>query len=331
MFNSIRQHRLFLPIITYVSVIVAMIFWGFSYVWTNIAMRTFPVLTLLELRLTIATILLFVFGYSFHFMQKPKREDIKWFLLMALFEPFLYFIGETYGLTRVSPTMASVIISTIPLFAPIVAYFLLKERVTWTNIAGILLSVGGVIAIVSAHQYEARGTDGIGLMLLSLAVISAIFYSVVLKKLTAHYNGITLVGYQNLIGIFFFLPLFLKFDAPKLSNLVLRADSIISVLMLALFASFIAFVLFAEAVRRIGVARSNVFCNLMPAVTALFSALILHEILSFQQIIGIAIVIGGLFVSQLQVHKHHQAVVCKPNTCETATIQNRTTESTNIK
>jgi drug/metabolite transporter (DMT)-like permease len=101
--------------------------------------------------------------------------------------------------------------------------------------------------------------------------------------------------------------------------------------MLALFASFIAFVLFAEAVRRIGVVRSNVFCNLMPAVTALFSALILHEILSFQQIIGIAIVIGGLFVSQLQVRKHNQAVVCKPNTCATTTIQNRTTESTNIK
>ena len=326
MFNSIRQHRLFQPITTYVSIIVAMIFWGFSYVWTNIAMRSFPVLTLLELRLTIASILLFAFGYSFHFMQKPKREDLKWFLLMALFEPFLYFIGETYGLTRVSPTMASVMISTIPLFAPIVAYFLLKERVTWTNIAGILLSVSGVVAIVTAQKLQSSGTERAGLMLLSLAIVSAIFYSVVLKKLTAHYNGITLVGYQNLIGIFLFLPLFLHFDAQKLSHLVLRTDSVISVLMLALFASFIAFVLFAEAVRRIGVARSNVFCNLMPAITALFSALILHEILVFQQMVGIAIVIGGLFVSQIQLKKRHQTA-----TCATATLQNKKIKSPKIK
>jgi len=326
MFNSIRQHRLFQPITTYVSIIVAMIFWGFSYVWTNIAMRTFPVLTLLELRLTIASILLFAFGYSFHFMQKPKREDLKWFLLMALFEPFLYFIGETYGLTRVSPTMASVMISTIPLFAPVVAYFLLKERVTWTNIVGILLSVTGVAAIVTAQKLQSSGTERAGLMLLSLAIVSAIFYSVVLKKLTAHYNGITLVGYQNLIGIFLFLPLFLRFDAQKLPHLVLRADSVISVLMLALFASFIAFVLFAEAVRRIGVARSNVFCNLMPAITALFSALILHEILVFQQMVGIAIVIGGLFVSQIQLKKRNQTA-----TCATATLQNKKIKSNKIK
>lgn len=314
MFNSIRQHRLFQPITTYVSIIVAMIFWGFSYVWTNIAMRTFPVLTLLELRLSIATILLFAFGYSFHFMQKPRREDIKWFLLMALFEPFLYFIGETYGLTRVSPTMASVIISTIPLFAPIVAYFLLKERVTWANIAGIVLSVGGVIAIVSARQQETSATDSMGLLLLALAVASAIFYSVVLKRLTAHYNGITLVGYQNLIGIFLFLPLFLRFDVQKLSHLVLRTDSVVSVLLLALFASFIAFVLFAEAVKKIGVARSNVFTNLMPAITAVFAAFVLHEILAFQQIIGIIIVIGGLFVSQLQLKKSNQTGTFKTNT-----------------
>jgi drug/metabolite transporter (DMT)-like permease len=70
-------------------------------------------------------------------------------------------------------------------------------------------------------------------------------------------------------------------------------------LLLALFASFIAFVLFAEAVRRIGVARSNVFCNLLPVLTAIFSALILHEVLPSQQIIGMVVVIAGLFVSQI--------------------------------
>lgn len=291
-------------------------------------MRTFPVLTLLELRLSISAILLFAFGYLSHYMQTPRREDIKWFLLMALFEPFLYFIGETYGLTRVSPTTASVVISTIPLFAPVVAYFLLKERVTWANIAGIVLSVGGVVAIVTGHQSQSGAeTDSIGLLLLALAVVSAIFYSVVLKRLSAHYNGITIVGYQNLIGIFFFMPFFIHFDGPKLSHLVLRADSVESVLMLAVFASFIAFVLFAEAVRRIGVTRSNVFCNLMPAITAVFAALILHEVLAFQQMVGIAIVIGGLFVSQMQLRKRTRAVACKSGNCQTAVIENKKIES----
>lgn len=309
MFKSLGKQSLFHPFVTYAAIIVAMIFWGISYIWTNIALRSFPVFTLLELRLLIATILLFSFGSLFHWMQKPRREDVKWFLLMAMFEPFLYFIGETFGLTRVSPTMASVMISTIPLFAPVVAYFILKEEITWTNIAGIILSVVGVATIVTAHQQKATPTDGIGLLLLSLAVVSAIFYAVVLKKLTAHYNGMTLVGYQNLLGIFYFLPFFVIFDGPKIAHLVVRFDSLISVFMLALFASFVAFVLFAEAVRRIGVARSNVFTNLMPAITALFAALILDEMMVMQQWIGIAVVIAGLFVSQLQLKKTKTQIV----------------------
>ncbi|MGC9151590.1 MAG: DMT family transporter [Microbacter sp.] len=312
MFKSLIENHLDHPIVTYAAIIVAMIFWGISYVWTNIALRSFPVFTLLELRLLIATLLLFGFGSIFHWMQKPRREDLKWFLLMAMFEPFLYFIGETFGLTRVSPTMASVMISTIPLFAPVVAYFILKEEITWTNIAGIVLSVAGVATIVTAHQQQATPTDSIGLLLLSLAVVSAIFYAVVLKKLTAHYNGITLVGYQNLIGIFYFLPFFGIFEAPKMAHLVIRFDSLMSVFMLALFASFIAFVLFAEAVRRIGVARSNVFTNLMPAITALFAALILNEMIVLQQWIGIVVVISGLFVSQVQPKKPKKAWLQQP-------------------
>ena len=283
----------------YTAITLAMIFWSFSYVWTNIAIRSFTVLTLLESRLLVSSILIFLFGKLTKQLQLPRREDIKWFLLLALFEPFLYFIGETYGLTRISPTIASVMLATIPLFAPFSAYFLLKEKVSWANIAGIVVSFAGIITIVTVSSDTAAATDPIGISLIAFAVISAIFYATILKKLSAHYNGITLITYQNIIGFFYFLPLFLGIEAPHLGEIVWRTDSIVCMLLLALFASFIAFVLFAEAVRRIGVTRSNVFCNLLPVLTAIFSALILHEVLPAQQIIGMVIVITGLFVSQI--------------------------------
>jgi len=283
----------------YTAITLAMIFWSFSYVWTNIAIRSFTVLTLLESRLLVSSILIFLFGKLTKQLQLPRKEDIKWFLLLALFEPFLYFIGETYGLTRISPTIASVMLATIPLFAPFSAYFLLKEKVSWANIAGIVVSFAGIITIVTVSSDTAAATDPIGISLITFAVMSAIFYATILKKLSAHYNGITLITYQNIIGFFYFLPLFLGIEAPHLGEIVWRTDSIVCMLLLALFASFIAFVLFAEAVRRIGVTRSNVFCNLLPVLTAIFSALILHEVLPAQQIIGMVIVITGLFVSQI--------------------------------
>jgi drug/metabolite transporter (DMT)-like permease len=283
----------------YTAIILSMVFWSFSYVWTNIALRSFTVITLLESRLLVATVVILLFGIFTRQLQLPRREDIKWFLLLAIFEPFLYFIGETYGLKRISPTIASVMIATIPLFAPFSAYFILKEKISKANIAGIIVSFAGIVSIVTVGSDQATATDTAGVLLIALAVTSAIFYATVLKKLSAHYNGVTLVTYQNIIGFFYFLPLFLGIEAPHLHEIVWRTDSIVCMLLLALFASFIAFVLFAEAVRRIGVARSNVFCNLLPVLTAIFSALILHEVLPSQQIIGMVVVIAGLFVSQL--------------------------------
>jgi drug/metabolite transporter (DMT)-like permease len=283
----------------YAAIVLSMIFWSFSYVWTNIALRSFTVITLLESRLLVSTVIMFLFGKFTRQLQLPRREDIKWFLLLAFFEPFLYFIGETYGLKRISPTIASVMIATIPLFAPFSAYFLLKEKVSVANIAGILVSFAGIVSIVTVGSNQATATDGVGVLLIALAVFSAIAYATVLKKLAAHYNGITIITSQNIIAFVYFLPLFLGIEAPHLHEVVWRADSITCVILLAVFASSIAFVLFAEAVRRIGVARSNVFCNLLPVLTALFSALILHEVLPAQQIVGMLVVIAGLFVSQL--------------------------------
>jgi len=282
----------------YVGITIANICWGFSYVWTNIALRSFPVITLLESRLLLSFILIFLFGRFVKQIQQPRREDIKWFLLLAFFEPFLYFIGETFGLTRVSPTIASVLISTIPLFAPFAAYFVLKEKFVPANIAGICISLCGVYLIVSIAG-KSHSADATGIALIGLAIFSALIYSLILKKLTAHYSSLTLIGFQNAIGFVYFLPLFFGSDFSKLHAIVWRTDSIVCMLLLALFASFIAFVFFAESIRRIGIARSNAFTNLLPALTAIFSVIVLGEVLTTQQIIGILIVIGGLFVSQL--------------------------------
>ena len=69
--------------------------------------------------------------------------------------------------------------------------------------------------------------------------------------------------------------------------------------MLAVFASVIAFVLFAAVVRKIGVAKTNVFVNLIPVFTAVLAWWLLGENLNTIKIVGITITVAGLFVSQL--------------------------------
>lgn len=281
----------------YIAIVFAMIFWSVSFIWTRIAIDSFQPVTLISLRLLIASVLLFIVIASARKLQKIRWSDLKWFVLLAFFEPYLYYMGETYGLTMVESTLASVIVSTIPLFAPILAFFVLKERISMANILGIFVSLGGVVLVI----YEPNGgfsANPLGVTLLFLAVFAAICYSAILRKISSHYKTINIIFYQSIIGLFFFIPTFFVTDFGSLQQIVITRDAIVSLLMLSVFASVIAFVLFADVVRKIGVARSNVFVNLIPVFTAIFAKIFLNEDLNWLKAIGIVVVVAGLFVSQ---------------------------------
>ena len=282
----------------YGAISLAMLFWSFSFIWTRQAILSFPPITLVTLRLVIASLLLFLVSKAAGKFQVMRREDVKWFLLLAFFEPFLYYIGETYGLTMVESTLASVIISTIPLFAPILAYFLLKEKISIANIAGILVSLSGVFLVI----YEPKNgitTNPWGIMLMFLAVFSAICYTTTLRKISTHYSTFNVIFYQSLVGLFFFIPTFLVTDYSTFTFSKVTTQGLFALFMLAVFASVIAFVLFAGVVRKIGVARTNVFVNLIPVFTAILAWWLLDENLTALKFAGIAITVIGLFVSQL--------------------------------
>ena len=282
----------------YTSIIVAMVLWAFSFIWTRIAIHSFPPMTLITLRLIIASVLLFLVIKSSKRFQKVRREDLKIFLLLAFFEPFLYFVGETNGLTMVESTLAAVIISTIPLFAPVLAFLILRERISWANILGIIVSLLGVFFVIY-EPIEGFKTNPFGIALMFLAVFSAICYATVLRKIPTYYSTYNVVFYQNLFGLVFFIPTFFLTDFSVIKSIHVTSDGILSLIMLSLFASVVAFVLFAGAVRQVGVTRTNVFVNLIPVFTAIFSWILLDEKLTSLKWMGIFIVVTGLFVSQL--------------------------------
>ncbi|MFA5046024.1 MAG: DMT family transporter [Paludibacter sp.] len=281
----------------YTSIVLAMIIWAFSFIWTRVAIHSFPPMTLIMLRLIIASVLLYLVAKAGRKFQPLRRQDFKFFLLLAFFEPFLYFVGETFGLTMVESTLAAVIVSTIPLFAPLLAYVVLRERVGWASIGGIIVSLIGVFFVI----YEPTGgfqANPWGVALMFLAVFSAICYATILRKIPTHYTTYNVIFYQSLLGLVFFIPTFFLTDFSNIQSIKITNEGIMSLLMLGVFASVVAFVLFAGAVRQVGVTRTNVFVNLIPVFTAVFSWMLLDEKLTLIKWFGILIVVFGLFVSQ---------------------------------
>ena len=108
----------------YGAAILATLFWGFSFVWFKQANVYYKPLSIVILRLIISAVLIVLILKLSKNEEKIAKEDWKQLLLLAFFEPFLYFLGESFGLTMVSATAGAIIISTIPLFTPIFTYSL---------------------------------------------------------------------------------------------------------------------------------------------------------------------------------------------------------------
>lgn len=284
----------------YGSIILSMLFWSLSFVWVKIVYQVYNPITTVFLRLLISTVFLLIITYFSNKLQSVDRKDRKELFALSLFQPFLYFMCESFGLKYVSSTIGAVIISTIPLFTPIAAYFFFREKISRTNIMGLIISFLGV-AIITLNKKLSLTASPLGISLLFLAVVSAVGYSTVLKRLTNKYNTLTITTHQNLIGIFLFLPFFLIFDLDHFMKSTPTNESITALLMLAIFASSLAFIFFTYGIKHIGITKSNTFANIIPVFTAFFAFYILNETLSTQKIIGITTVITGLFLSQSKI------------------------------
>jgi len=283
---------------TYGAVILAMIFWSFSFIWFKIANRTFHPITIVFIRLLFAVIIMTAFLIITRNYMKIKKGDLKLFLMLAVFEPFFYFIGESFGLTYVSATVCSVLISTIPVFATIGAWILFREKLKVINYAGIILSfIGVLIFILNTDGTLSFSLKGLGL--LTLAVFSAVGYNLTLSRLVGTYSPVYIVNVQNIIGAILFLPLFLILDFKHFISIPFTFEMFKPIIELSVFASCVAFIFFAYSVRNIGITRANVFSNCIPLFTALFSFFIMGDKLTLQNIVGMAVVIAGLFMSQM--------------------------------
>lgn len=285
--------------IVHIAGVIAMIIWGLSFIWSTQVYQNLNPTATIFLRLVIATIfftaILFIFGLN----EKVERKHIGLFALAAMFEPFLYFIFEGYGLRSTSPIIGSGIIAMIPLVTPVAAAVFLKERLTPMNIVGFIISFAGVMVIIVNKDLEfAASTKGV--VFLFCAVLVAVGYSISLVKLTKLYKPLTITWIQNIIGMIYFIPLTIVMEKFEPSNFANIGDYIVPLACLGVFCSAIAYSLWAFAFSRLGASKANIYSNLIPVFTGIFSFILGIEAFSINKITGIVLVVVGLIFVQLK-------------------------------
>lgn len=284
-------------IVSWILLTFTMFFWGMSFVWTRQLLNHFSPITIISLRLLISSLFLFAFSLLIRRLQKVKKSDIKYFILLSFFQPFLYFIFEGYGIKATSASFAAIVIATIPLFTPLGARLVLKERISIMNFIGLIVSFAGVAFIIFDKSMDAKFTI-VGLLILLGAVISAVGYLLVLKNVADKYNTFSVATWQNFFGIFFFLPFFFTSGLKEINQVAFSLEIIYPLLALAILASSIAFIFNTYGVRELGPSKAAAFTNSVPIFTLIFAYFIIDETIGWVKIMGITVVLIGLFLAQ---------------------------------
>ena len=299
------------PYMAEMLVAVAMFFYGISFVATKIALEVYNPITIVTMRNIISGVLLLtVLLIKEGRKGLPRRAHVKVLLLVAFFQPFIYFLGETYGISMVEASVASIIIATIPVFSPLIVRFFYDEGLSKYNYIGLICSFIGVALIIfSSRDVHGAAVRPLGIVLLFIAVLAAVGYSIVVKKSPSYLSALSITSMQNCMGALLFIPFFLVFGLEETSAASPSFWPVASIIFLAVFPSSVSFLFMNYGIRKIGPTRTLVFANLVPAVTAVSSFIILDEVFTSMKLLGMAVILAGVILSQKKrVHIEEQII-----------------------
>ncbi|NVK22607.1 MAG: DMT family transporter [Kangiellaceae bacterium] len=279
------------------GLVAAIVLWSASFVAMKYAIAEFgPILTVF-LRMILAAAVLIFFLPPMAKKQKYQQGD--WWLLglLALCEPCLYFIFESYALTYTTASEAGMVTALQPLMVAITAYYFLKEQISGRLIVGCLLAVVGVVWLTLAGtSSEHASNPWLGNALEFGAICAATGYSLLARKLSQRYSPIFLTLLQTIMGSVFFLPLIFWQGASI--SLDVSAEAIMAILFLAFGVNIFAFTCYNFAFKTMPASQVGSLMNLLPIGTLFFGWLMLGEQLNGMQYMAAGLVLLGVIWSQ---------------------------------
>ncbi|MBP1132835.1 MULTISPECIES: DMT family transporter [Serratia] len=209
---------------------------------------------------------------------------------MVLYQSLAYYAAHS-----VSALFMGIIVSLIPLLTILISIVLLRVAPTVGIAIGSLLSLGGLIWLVSAGNPAELLHHGIGKgeLMMFAATASYALYGVLTKRWAIALPNWQSLYVQILFGVVLLLPNFLMAQ-----DVALTRQNIPLVLFAGIPASIIAPYLWIHGVMRLGANTASIFMNLAPVFTAIIAVLFLHEHLHSYHLIGGGITLLGVILSQ---------------------------------
>ena len=278
----------------------AQVIFGFSFMFTKISLDYASPMTIVADRYIIAFLVMSLIMIISRQRIKLGRNVWK-IVVMSLFQPFLYFIFETYGLKMTTSAFSSVMISLIPVAAMICGIFVLKEVPTALQYVFSAISVAGVSAMALSGKSDGTVTV-LGIILLLGAVFSSCGFNLTSRKYSGEFSALERTYATTIVGAITFTIIALLENSCDVSLLVSPFNSsafVWGILYLSIGSSVVAFFLLNYANTYLPVARTTVFSNITTVVSVFAGMIFLNEKITALGIFSVAMIIVGVTGVQL--------------------------------
>jgi len=275
-----------------------MFIWGSSFIALKSAMADLGEFTVIFFRMLIASLcfIYFIKGFT---KYSFTRTDIKLIVLLAFFEPCLYFIFEAKALLYTSASQAGMITSLMPIITAMAAGYFLKEIITKQLIFGSLIAVCGAIWLsLQATTTASSPHPLLGNFLEFCAMFCAAGYTIVARYLAGKYSAIFITAIQAFIGTIFFFPFFIyEFMTTDVN---FTSSAIGWVFYLGIVVTLGGYGLYNFALTKLDASKVSMFIYLIPVFTLILAYLFLNEKLSTIELISSAVILLGVILSQFK-------------------------------
>lgn len=262
--------------------------WGMNWVVMKTANTFFPPITFVAYRFLFGALVLLSVWFWLH-LPLPKKKYWPWIFLTGILQMGLNNIAAQTSMLTLGAGMVSVLNYSMPVFAAVMAHFLLGERLNWRKDAGIVLAIAGMAVLMDVHA----GGD---VTAICIGLLSAVFWglaSIFVKLKLADVNPISLTTWQMVCAS---LSLLAYTAIVPQGEFVWNAESVLCLIYNGVLASALAFFLWSWILQHIEVSKASVAVLAVPVVGVVGGILCLGEPMTLHIFFGMLMIMAGIYI-----------------------------------
>lgn len=290
----------------YLLLLLVMMLWGFNLSALKVLVVAIDPFVLTSFRILIAGVTVLFISKAMGIFRFPTWKEFRLIMYIGLFNVVLHHMFLALGLFSTSGVNAGLILGSGPLITMMLSIILLKDKVTRLRVFGFLLGFTGIILTTLAGS-NGLSSLSIGDGMVFISILAQAFSFILISKLNPTFDPRLLTGYMLVFGSIVLFIFSILFDRSFVEVQALFSWKFgLLFLFSAVLCTAFGHMTYNYAIKQVGPVETTIFINLNTFFALLGAALFLGEPIIHNQLLGLVLILGGVFIGSGSIEYIHK-------------------------